>query len=115
MFDRLIYVAGPYRAPTPDGVQANIERARVAAQRLWRMGYVAVCPHLNSAHFEGDSAWYLKGGLALLDACDDLYVLEDSGASKGTIAEIRLAWTKGMRIFFEGENESPDLIGGVDA
>ena len=115
MFDRLLYVAGPYRAPTREGIQANIDRARVAAQRLWRMGYVAVCPHLNSANFEGDPAWYLKGGLALLARCDAIYLLQGWELSAGSLDEADCAQFCGLPFFFEGEYEPPDLTGGVDA
>ena len=47
-YTQIIYVAGPYRCPIKRGIQHNIDRALVAAQRLWGMGYVAFCPHANT-------------------------------------------------------------------
>ena len=109
MFDRIIYVAGPYRAPTHEGIQANIDRALIAAQRLWRMGYVAVAPQANSQHFEGKDWWYLDGYILLLRRCDAIYVLKDSENSQGTQAEIKEARIQGLRVYFEGISEPPNL------
>lgn len=48
----LIYISGPYTAPTLLGTIRNILRAARAAVRLWRAGAVVFCPHLNSALFQ---------------------------------------------------------------
>ena len=69
-FTHIIYVAGPYRCPTKKGVQRNINRALVAAQRLWDLGYVAFCPHANSPHFQGRDWWFLRGYIEVLSRCD---------------------------------------------
>jgi len=111
VYSRLIYIAGPYRAATREGIQANIDRAAEAAQRLWRKGWVAICPHLNSAHFEGDPAWYLTGYLEVLRSCDAMYVLKDWARSEGTRAEILEAARNLMPLYFEGSKEPPRTEG----
>jgi hypothetical protein len=42
-----IYIAGPYTAPTPKGVQVNLDAAFRAAICLIRLGHVPYCPHLT--------------------------------------------------------------------
>jgi hypothetical protein len=109
-YTEVIYVAGPYRSPIKKGIQHNIDRALVAAQRLWKMGYVAVCPHSNSPHFEGEAWWYLQGYLMLLRRCDAIYVLKGSQNSEGTQAEIREAHVQGLKVYYEGVSEPEDLL-----
>ncbi|HQE20292.1 MAG TPA: hypothetical protein PK607_17460, partial [Aggregatilineales bacterium] len=68
----LVYVAGPYRAATVDGIRENIEAARRVARRLWQAGYPTICPHMNTAFMDGaapDEVW-LQGGLVILERCD---------------------------------------------
>ena len=109
-FTQVIYVAGPYRCPIKKGVQRNIDRAMEAAQRLWQRGYVALCPHGNSAHFTGEDWWYLTGYLEALARCDAMFVLKGSENSAGTQAEIAQARRLGMPIYHEGGDEPPDLL-----
>lgn len=109
-FTHIIYVAGPYRCPIKKGIQHNIDRALVAAQRLWNLGYVAFCPHSNSAHFTGEDWWYLRGYLEVLSRCDAIYVLKGSENSRGTQAEIAEAQRLGLPIYREGENEPPTVL-----
>jgi len=108
-YTQIIYVAGPYRCPIKRGIQHNIDRALVAAQRLWDMGYVAFCPHSNSAHFTGEDWWYLRGYLEVLSRCDAIYVLKGSENSRGTQAEIAEAKRLGLPIYREGEYEPESL------
>ena len=65
---KVAYVCGPYRADTICGVVENIRAAEAVALELWRMGFAVICPHKNSALFDGaapDSVW-LKGDLEIL-------------------------------------------------
>jgi len=110
LFTHIIYVAGPYRCPIKRGIQHNIDRALVAAQRLWDLGYIAFCPHANSQHFAGDDSWYLTGYLEVLSRCDAMYVLKGSENSRGTQAEIAQAKRQGIPIYYEGENEPENIL-----
>ena len=109
-YTQIIYVAGPYRCPIKRGRQYNINRALAASQKLWDLGYVAFCPHSNSAHFTGEDWWYLRGYLEVLSRCDAIYVLKGSQNSEGTQAEIAAAKRLGLPIYREGENEPPTVL-----
>jgi nucleoside 2-deoxyribosyltransferase len=95
----LIYVAGPYRGD----VIANIEKARKVAIDIWSAGHVAICPHLNTAHFEEDSGLsderFLSGDLEILCRCDALVLTIDWEKSKGAVAEVDYARSLGIPVF----------------
>jgi hypothetical protein len=83
------YVAGPYRAPTREGIDQNIAEAREIAVALWQMGYSVFCPHLNTAHFDGlcpDEVW-LEGDLEWVRVSQLLVMHPRWGESRGAIAE----------------------------
>lgn len=90
---RILYIAGPYRAPTKEEIQSNINKASQVAKEIWKMGFVALCPHNNTAHFDGvcDEERFLKGGLELLRRCDGIVILPGWQKSAGTILEFEKA------------------------
>ena len=104
---RVVYVAGPYRAPTPEGIEANIQRARAVAVELWRSGYAVICPHLNTAHFDGlapDEVW-LRGDLAIIarldpQAPDGVVMLSGWRQSAGARREWALARKMGLTVYY---------------
>lgn len=95
----LIYIAGPYRPYQTEGIEyttkRNIAQARAIAIEVWHAGYVAICPHLNTANFEEDSGLpderYLKGDLEILRRCDAVVLTPDWQHSKGASAEVEFA------------------------
>lgn len=88
----IVYLAGPYRADPHDGIEANIQAARKAAIALWEAGYVVICPHLNTAHFEVDcdvpEETYLLGDLEILRRCDAVVLMLDWYSSRGARIEV---------------------------
>lgn len=91
---KIIYIAGPYRARTVVGVGLNILRARRAALFVWRRGGVALCPHLNTAFFDGhapDETW-IEGDLELLQRCDAVWTIEGWDRSAGSLVEDAVAY-----------------------
>lgn len=95
---KVIYVAGPFRGANHWQIAENIRRAERLALEVWRMGAAAICPHANTAHFQGaapDEVW-LEGNLELLRRCDAMVVTEGWQKSEGTKAEIFKAnqWSK---------------------
>lgn len=100
---KLIYVAGPYRAPTPNGVHVNIQRARRAAVKLWNEGWVVLCPHMNSANMEGldDHEMFLQGDIVMLLRCDAIYMLKGFESSLGATEELRVATGTGLEVFYQ--------------
>lgn len=98
---RIIYIAGPYRAPTEYGVYCNIQKAERVALEVWKAGYAAICPHKNTAFFGGacpDSVW-LEGDLEILRRCDAVLLMDGWYYSGGAIAEYREAVRIGLPIF----------------
>lgn len=100
----LIYTAGPYSADTTEGIAQNIAAAREAAIKLWDAGHVALCPHLNTAHFEQDSiatyGQYIDGDLNMLARCDAILMLEGWEKSKGASLEWDYASELHMPIYY---------------
>jgi hypothetical protein len=90
---KLAYVAGPYRAPTMHQIVDNIRAAEAVAIALWQMGFAVVCPHTNTACFDGtapDQVW-LEGDLEILRRCDLLVTVSGWERSEGATIEVREA------------------------
>jgi intein/homing endonuclease len=100
----LVYIAGKYRGD----VDANIAAARKVAIELWEMGHVAICPHLNTAHFEQDchvtDGVYLSGDLDILARCDAVVMVPGWQESVGARDEYDFAEYRGIPIY-----QYPDL------
>ncbi len=89
---KLLYIAGPYSAPTPDGIAKNIAAARAVAIALWERGYAVFCPHLNSANMEQDCRAtyedFIAGDLLILSRCDAVVLLPGWKDSPGAMREV---------------------------
>ena len=93
---KLVFVSGPYRG----NVAENIHKAREVAIRVWQAGHVAICPHLNTAHFDGyapDEVW-LQGDLEILRRCDAITFVDGWECSEGARAEAKLAKELGLEV-----------------
>lgn len=102
---RVVFVSGAYRSGTEAGVYANIQHARDVAEELWYRGYIAICPHTNSAHMGGlipDAEW-LERYLVLLRRCDAVVMLTGWEQSEGARAEYQEARNRGMTVWFESK------------
>lgn len=100
---QLIFVAGPFRAPTPWQVEQNVRRAEEASLDLWKIGGVAViCPHTNTRFFQDecpDEVW-LTGIMEILRRCDAVFAVPGWSKSTGTMAEIAEAKRLDKPVFF---------------
>lgn len=106
----LLYVAGPYSAPTEAEVEANIAAARAAALKLWQAGHAVICPHLNTAYFEASELSYeavLAGDVAMLTRCDGIYMLSTWQSSPGAQRELAAAEAAGLFVFHEADGVPP--------
>lgn len=104
----LVYVAGPYRGKSRFRlirffqVLRNIWRARRVAQELWRHGFTAVCPHLNTFLMDrlGPPEMFIERDLEILAKCDAVVVLPRYHESTGTLGEIRFAQEHRIPVFY---------------
>lgn len=103
----LVYVAGPYRGTSRFRpvrflqVVRNILRSRKIAMELWKRGYVAICPHMNTALMDGvcDSDRFIDGDLKILKHCDAVVLCPGFTRSAGTVGEIRFALERDIPVF----------------
>ncbi len=99
---KVLYVAGPYRSKEGvHGIVKNIEAAGELAIELWKLGFPTICPHKNTALFDGaapDSVW-LDGDLELLSRCDGLVTMPNYLESEGAKAEVRFAELTKIQVF----------------
>lgn len=103
---KLIYIAGPYRAPSEWGVTQNIRKAEAVAIILWGKGWSVFCPHKNTAYFGGllsDRTW-LDGDLVILERCDAICMMDGWENSQGAQVEHSRAVELGMPIYYEADN-----------
>jgi len=95
------YVAGPYRADTEHGVVENIRRAGDVSLELWKLGFAALCPHMNTALFGGaanDDVW-LAGDLEWLQFAELVVLVPGWRGSAGTLLEKRTAEHLGIPVY----------------
>lgn len=96
----IAYVAGPYRAKSKLGIIKNIIAARKVAKELWKLGYVAICPHSNSGLFSGISEEiFLEGDIEILKRCDVVVLVPGWESSTGTMNEIGIAVSNNMPVY----------------
>jgi hypothetical protein len=103
----IVYVAGPYREFTFDGVvhsvDENIARAMKIAAELWQMGHVAICPHGNTAHMEHmidvSPQQYCEGDIEIVKLCDAIVMTEYWKQSKGAVGEFDEAKRLDMPVY----------------
>lgn len=82
----LVYISGPYSAPTEEEKLANVERANEAAVEVMKRGHTPIVPHLT--HYVEktcrrlglDVSWdrWLEMDLEILGRCDYLIFLAPS-------------------------------------
>ena len=104
---KVAYIAGPYRGETILDILENIREAEKWALVYWKKGYAVICPHKNSALFDGqahDDVW-LQGDLELLKRSDLIVMIPGWQLSEGALAEFNFARGHGINIEYAG----PDL------
>lgn len=100
---KVAYIVGKYRSKTIEGTRDNIGRARKTAIKYWKKGYAVICPHLNTALFDGladDEVW-LKGDQEILKRCDVIIMMRGWKKSVGAKSEYQLAKRLRKQIIFE--------------
>lgn len=108
----LIYVAGPYGAPTEEERLANVKRALDVAAELVRLGHQPYVPHTShyeDEHFQASGitlpwAWWLKRCARMLSAFDALFYL---APSKGADVELFIALSHGIKVYHDISHVKP--------
>jgi hypothetical protein len=105
----ILYIAGPYSAPTKVERDLNIAVARNAALRAWENGWTAICPHLNTARFDDyidlPNERYITGDLEIIHRLDPargdaLYMLPGWQESTGALLEYERAFARKLSIYW---------------
>ena len=101
---KVAYIAGPFRAKTHWGIVQNVRAAEQVALKYWKLGYAVICPHTNTANFdgavEGDNLW-LDGDIEIMKRCDLVIAMSNWRNSGGAREEVKLAESLGMEIVFD--------------
>lgn len=103
---KVIYISGKYRdARGIYYVLENIRAAEEAALEVWAAGGVAICPHKNTAGFDGafnlsEHTW-LNGDLELVRRCDAIYMLPNWVDSEGAAKERAEAERIGLPVLYD--------------
>jgi len=80
-----VYIAGPY---SQGQVALNVKNAIDACEKLWKLGYLPFCPHLNHLWeilYPPDVEYILAFDMAWLEICDCMLRLD--GFSPGAERE----------------------------
>lgn len=104
---KVVFISGPYRAPTVYQIQQNINAARAVALRYWEQGYAVICPHANTALMDGalpDHVW-LDGDIELVKRCDVIVMMRNWRSSCGALQELATARTYELDVIFDEETE----------
>lgn len=107
----LIYIAGPFRGPTPLAVRRNVEAARDLGLRVAQAGGYPVIPHTMTSEFDKqltDQFW-LDGTLELLKRCDAIVLAENFGDSVGARTEYAEAVGREMPTWVDWPKTDPDM------
>lgn len=97
---KLIYVAGPYRSETTDGVRRNIRAAEDRAADVVAAGHYPIVPHLCTGFMDGSAPddQFMAGSLEAMKRCDEVWLVEGWETSLGTNLEIATALSLGMKV-----------------
>ncbi len=116
---RLIYVSGKYSGKNHEEIHQNIMEARKWAIEIWKLGYVAICPHLLTYHFEDDihldHEEYIRRDLAILRRCDGLFACPNWKDSPGAREEVDFAEATGIPIYYDLKQLEPFHIDPMKA
>lgn len=102
---KIVYVAGPFSAPTREGIEANIMTASLAGIEVARLGFCPLVPHANTAHplFEKVQPYrfWIEATTELLRRCDAALFIEGWNRSSGATGEHREAERLGIPRFYQ--------------
>lgn len=105
----IIYISGKYSDENSEKIRKNIQLAKKHAVEIWKKGFVAICPHLNTENFEEhcDLDWdiYIKGDKEILSKCDAIVMLYNWIDSKGAKVERDFALELQIPVFYSHQDD----------
>ena len=105
---KVVYIAGPYRAPTAWGIAQNVRAAEEVGLECALLGAMPLIPHTISAHMHGelDEQFWIEGTLELLRRCDAVVLVPGWTGSEGTRGEIAEATRLALPVLRPSELEA---------
>jgi hypothetical protein len=100
----LVYVAGPFSVETEQGIEDNVDRARVAGIKLMLCGYPVVIPHANTSgmqHLRWPHEHWMAVDLEILYHCASVLMMKGWAASKGASIEHSYALKHELLVAYE--------------
>lgn len=115
----LIYLASPYSTPCPVLLEERVKRTGEAAAKLIEKGHLIFSPIVSSHpiahlvsfspvnHAEGELSGWMAYDFAMIDKCDEVWVLMLDGweKSRGVEAETDYAEERGKPVKFIDPNK----------
>lgn len=100
----VVYVAGPYRSNSYEGIKLNIESARNVAVKTAKLGYAIACPHTNTGTMdeiapEIEDNFWLQSAIAIMKRCDAIVLAPGWTGSEGVRIELNIAKEMGIPVF----------------
>jgi hypothetical protein len=99
----LIYCAGPFSAPTREGVEANIAAMELLGIEVAKLGALPVIPHANTQHPDFEHVqpytFWIDGTLELMRRCDAVLCSPRWKESSGARGERDEAVSLGLPVF----------------
>lgn len=82
---KVVYIAGKYRGANAWEVRQNVVHAERWAYRVAQLGHMPLCPHTNTAHFDGTMTvqFWLDGTMELLRRSDHVLLIPGWEDSEG--------------------------------
>lgn len=102
---RLVYIAGPYRAPTPEDIRRNVRAAEALGQAVIETGLplLPVVPHSIGHRFgylrPDDEGYWLPATMALMERCHVVLMIPGWEDSEGSVEERARALALGLPVF----------------
>ena len=86
---KIAYIAGPFNSTDAKGRKSNIKKAEAVALKYWKLGYIVICPHLNSGSLYGKAPEHLfiEGYLELVKIADVIVMMAGWQQSPGAVDE----------------------------
>lgn len=106
-----VYVCGPYRSKTREGLQLNIQSALQVGKLACLKGWAPLIPHANTAPLDGvspelDDQFWLDATMELMRRCDAVVLAPGWQRSEGVKGELNEADRLGIPIY-RSEHELP--------